>query len=55
MSNKAKCCFCGRMDDKSNMNFLCGSYSHDKCDSEYFERQEKKIKYLDKNQTDARL
>jgi hypothetical protein len=42
------CCYCGKKGLKSEMNFFFSEYSHKSCDDEYFERQEKKVKYLDK-------
>ena len=52
---EVKCCFCGKKSKKSDMSFLCGVYSHKECDEKYFEKQEKRVKYLGKNETDARI
>ena len=44
------CCYCKlliKIDEQ--YNFLCGKYSHEKCDLKYFKEQEKNIKYIKKS------
>lgn len=51
----AECCWCHKKSPKSDMNFVFGEYSHKDCDSEYFEKQEKSVRYLDKLQSEQRF
>lgn len=55
MSDFVRCCYCNKEGLKSEMNFLFDKYSHKECDDKYFEEQEKKVKYVDKLQSEQRF
>ena len=46
------CSECGKPGKVSDMNFLFGKYAHKNCDDEILDKQEKKVRYLDKLQSE---
>jgi len=51
-----KCCICNKRINKGEeYNFVFGTYSHKKCDSEYWEKMEKNIKTGKKSDDFAKI